>query len=73
MSKFAQGNGGKIQSEENGLLYIENFLLHKPSGNHTHTKIWSWVTQHKKEETQEKIVEYHQTEITKKNTRKMKQ
>ena len=41
MSKFAQGNGGKIQSEENGLLYIENFLLHKPSGNHTHTKIWS--------------------------------
>ena len=68
MSKFAQGNGGKIQSEENGLLYIENFLLHKPSGNHKQKSPQTETHNLKKEETEEESMEYHQTKTTARHT-----
>lgn len=51
---------------------MKHFFLHKRNGNHTQKNLeWRNITL-KKEETR-KITEYHQTKLTDKNTREIRQ
>lgn len=59
--------------KEKGPLCIGNFLVHKPRAPTPHTHSETDRHNIRKEETEEKAIEYHQTKTTYRNTREKKQ